>query len=182
VVVIRRRAFLRGAGVALAGAAPVLAASCGGDDERRRDPTVPPDVEVLNEAINLEYMSMATYRAGLPHLRGSIAGMARRFHEQEREHAQRLSEAVRQLGGRPRGPGRDYELPTFTGQASVLRFTEQLERIAIEAYLDSLGKLSDPELRGLAAAIVANEAEHGAVLRGALRQDQIPQALVTGGR
>jgi rubrerythrin len=186
VVVIRprsRRAFLRGAGIAFAGAAPILTASCGGgDEERRRDPAVPADVDVLNEVLNLEFMAMATYRSGLPHLRGPVAAIARELLEQEQEHAERLRQAVEQLGGRPNRPKRSYELPTFTGQGSVLRFTEQLERIAIEAYIDALTKLSEPELRGTAAAIATNEAEHEAVLLGALGQDQAPRALVTGGR
>jgi len=51
---------------------------------------------------------------------------------------------------------------------------------AIAAYLDALPKLSSPDLRATAAAIVTTEAEHVSVLLGALGRPPVPTAFVTG--
>jgi rubrerythrin len=62
----------------------------------------------------------------------------------------------------------------------VLKFAVDLENTAIAAYIDALPKLGKGDLRATAAAIVSNEAEHVAVLLGALGREQVPGAFVFG--
>ena len=62
----------------------------------------------------------------------------------------------------------------------MLRFAVDLENTAIAAYIDALPKLGKGDLRATAAAIIANEAEHVAVLLGALGMEQVPGAFVFG--
>jgi rubrerythrin len=62
----------------------------------------------------------------------------------------------------------------------VLRFALDVENTQIAAYGDALGTVVTPELRSTLLAILATEAEHMAVLLGALHQPQATQALVTG--
>ena len=55
-----------------------------------------------------------------------------------------------------------------------------LENTAIAAYIDAIPRLNTADLRAEGAAIVGAEAEHLAVLNGALRQRSAPTAFVTG--
>ncbi|MEA2191912.1 MAG: hypothetical protein QOI73_2033, partial [Solirubrobacteraceae bacterium] len=72
------------------------------------------------------------------------------------------------------------DFPELRSQTDVLRFAVDLENTAIAAYIDALPKLGKGDLRATAAAIVSNEAEHVAVLLGALDEDQVPFAFVVG--
>src|SRR5215211_5748726 len=86
-----RRDFLR---VAAALAAPgALLAACGGGDEGTGSPAPSPaetDARILNRVLSLELAAIAAYTAGAPLLRGRALARARRFLEQEREHAATL--------------------------------------------------------------------------------------------
>ena len=116
----------------------------------------------------------------LPRLRGSARALALRLQAQERDHADGLSEAILQLGGTPSKPQPTYSFPRLRGQAAALRFATGIENRAIAAYMKTLPRLTSPDLRGTAAAIVTDEAEHLAVLLGELGRPQLPQAFVTG--
>jgi rubrerythrin len=177
-----RRAFLRGAGITFAAGAPGLLAACGGDDEGGSTTAQPgsADIAVLNTALDIEYTAVAVYTAGAPLLRGQVAALGRQFREQEQEHAAALVQAIKQLGGTPNRPRASYAIPRLVSQTGALRFITDFEMTAVGAYLDALPKLSDPPLRATAAAILTNEAEHIAVLLGALDKPQAPQAFVTG--
>lgn len=138
------------------------------------------DVAVLNSSLDLENMAVAAYGALAPALRGGARATARRVLEQEREHADGLARAIRQLGGAPNQPRTSYELPTLRSQSQALRFAAELENTTIAAYIDSLPRLSSPDLRGTAAAILTDEAEHLSVVLGAQGRQPLPSAFVTG--
>jgi rubrerythrin len=129
-------------------------------------------------------LAVAAYGAGAPLLRGETREVGALFRDQEQEHADGLAQAIRDLGGTPNRPkpAREYA-PMFgdlRNQEDVLRFAVDLENTAVAAYIDALPKLTSPELRATAAAIVTNEAEHLSVLLGALGEPQVPDAFVTG--
>jgi rubrerythrin len=183
---LSRRRFFHMSGVSVAGTSAVFLAACGDDDGTTgaADPQDAggdaADVEILNSALDLELMAVAAYKAGAAQLRGAVLDAGQRFVEQEQEHADALASAIRDLGGRPNRAKRSYDFPELRSQPDVLRFAVDLENTAIAAYLDALPKLSSGDLRATAAAIVTTEAEHAAVLLGALDRPQVPAAFVTG--
>jgi rubrerythrin len=138
------------------------------------------DINVLNSALDLEHQAVAAYTVALRALRGENLRAARTFRDQEREHVQALSRAIQGLGGKPNQALRDYGFPRLPTEDAALRFAMKLENTAIAAYIDALPRLNSADLRAEAAAIVAAEAEHLAVLNGALSERSVPTAFVTG--
>jgi rubrerythrin len=185
-----RRDFLRLSGLTTVGGSFVFLAACGGDDEQEgagakaSGPGARRDVGILNSALDLEHTAIAAYTAGAELLRGGALATARTFLQQEREHAQGLAQAIKELGGTPsraKSPA-EYRagFPPLRSQRDVLEFAIELENMAVAAYVGAIPQLSDPRLRQTAAAINTNEAEHISVLLGALGRPQVPDAYVTG--
>jgi rubrerythrin len=188
-----RRDFFRLCGVTTAGGSVVLLAACGSDDNKGSTPSESAirerqDIKMLNGALDLENTAIAAYTAGAALLKGEALKVGRTFLAHEKEHAQALEQAIRDTGGTPGKPKSkaEYEqrFPTLKSQADVLRFAADLENVAIAAYLDAIPRLSTGALRQSAAAIMSNEAEHEAVLQGAISggnvKRQVPDAFVTG--
>ena len=179
----RRRFFAR-SGVVVAGTSATFLSACG-DDTKSSTPAGPDesdaaDVEILNSALDLELMAVAAYKAGAALLKGELLSVGTLFLEQEQEHADGLASAIKAAGGTPNKALASYDFPELKSQSDVLRFAVDLENTAIAAYIDALPKLGEGDLRATAAAIIANEAEHVAVLLGALGMDQVPDAFVVG--
>jgi rubrerythrin len=175
---VSRRRLLRLAGLGLAGSAALLA-GCGGEERDaagRPLPSPTDDAELLNSALDLEHMSVAAYAAG----RGAGGRLVRELREHERVHVGELQRVIRDLGGTPHRARKRYDFPPMRTEREVLRFGAELEATAVAAYIDALPRLSQPELRGVAAAILTVEAEHMAVLRDALGEEPVPDAFVTG--
>jgi rubrerythrin len=178
---------------ALGGSALVLGA-CGGDDDKNRESdfgeTKPEkgdaarDIAVLNAALDLEHTFVAAYGAAEALLPGEARGLVRDFRDQEGDHVYSLTQAIRDLGGRPNRPRRAAQyrsdFPSLRTREDALRFALDLEMTAIAAYVDAVPKLTSGQLRATAASIVTTEAEHAAVLRGELGEPQLPSAFVTG--
>jgi rubrerythrin len=181
---LSRRRFFRMSGVSVAGGSAMFLAACGGDDTDTPatgpDESDAADVEILNSALDLELMAVAAYKAGAMLLKGEVLAVGRQFLEHEQEHADGLATAIKDAGGRPNRSKPSYDFPQLKSQTDVLRFAVDLENTAIAAYIDALPKLGKGDLRATASAIVANEAEHVAVLLGALGEQQVPDAFVVG--
>lgn len=170
-------------GLLAAGAATLAAASlegCGSSatpGPSGHEPT--DDVEIVNSALDIEHLAIASYGAALGHLAGGDVTLARRIREQERAHAGALAALVRELRATPNAPRASYALRPLWGRSDALAFLDDLENTAIAFYVDALPKLSAP-FRHVMLGIVANEAEHLAVLRGALGLPAAPDAFVWG--
>jgi rubrerythrin len=180
---LSRRRFFHMSGVSVAGASAVFLSACGDDTKAPAagpDESDKADVEILNSALDLELMAVAAYKAGAAHLKGGVLAVGKLFLEQEQEHADGLMSAIRDAGGTPNRAKRSYDFPELRSQTDVLRFAVDLENTAIAAYIDALPKLGKGDLRATAAAIVSNEAEHVAILLGALGDEQVPGAFVVG--
>jgi rubrerythrin len=181
--VLTRRELLGAAG---AGGSAALLAACGGDERSSGSERelAARDLRLLGSALDLEHTVVAAYAAGTDLLRGPALRSSRVIVAQEREHADRLTDAIEQLGGQPNPPKTPEEyaraFPALRTEDDVLRFAIDLENAAIRFYHESLPKLSGPELRLTAAAIATSEAEHAALLRGELGRPQVPDAFVTG--
>jgi bacterioferritin (cytochrome b1) len=179
---LSRRSLL---GVAGAGTSAVLLAGCGDDTKNPNVKTGPDesdnaDVELLNTMLDLELMAVAAYKTGAARLRGSALQSAKGFLEQEQEHADALAQAIRDLSGVPNEPKTSYAFQALRTQADALQFAVQFENNLIAAYIDVLPKLSPGKLRSTVSGILTCEAEHVAVLRGALGEPQVPDAFVVG--
>ena len=182
---LSRRRLLALAGAGLAGSSAVALAGCGDDTKNPTVRTAPDesdtaDVELLNTMLDLELMSIAAYKTGAGELRGSRLQIVKGFLEQEQEHADTLTSAIRDLAGVPNGPKDSYDFRALTSQSDVMRFAVGFENNIIAAYIDVLPKLSQGEIRSTISAILTTEAEHVAVLLGALERPQVPAAFVVG--
>lgn len=182
---LSRRRFFHMSGIGVAGASATLLAGCGDDTKLASAKTAPDesdtaDVELLNSVLDLEHRAVAAYKAGAAHLKGSVLQVGKLFLEQEQAHADGLSRAIRDADGTPNRAQASYDFPTLTSQRDVLRFAIAIENDAIAAYIDALPKLGKGDLRATVSAIVANEAEHVAVLLGALGEPQVASAFVFG--
>jgi rubrerythrin len=181
---LSRRRFFEISGVSVAGGSAMFLAACG-DDTKSPTATGPDesdeaDREILNSALDLELMAVAAYKAGAAHLRGEVLQIGKQFLEQEQEHADGLMAAIVDAGGTANKAKPSYDFPGLRSQRDALRFAVELENTAIAAYIDALPKLGEGDLRATVAAIVSNEAEHVAILLGALGEQQVPGAFVLG--
>lgn len=181
-----RRRFFASSGVCIAGGSAVFLAACSDDGAGpgRAAPTRKEadaaDVEILNGALDLELMAVEAYKAAAGTLTGDVLRIGKLFVEQEQEHADALAAAITEAGGTPNEAKSSYDFPELRSQREALRFAVELENTAVAAYIDALPKLTSNTLRGAASAIVTNEAQHIAVLRGALGLAPVPHAFVTG--
>jgi rubrerythrin len=182
-----RRQFVRTlAATGVGGSAAVLAACGGGNDKSgtTRSKTEG-DIAVLNNLLSLEYTSVAAYVAIASVLKGGAKSTANAIADQERQHANILTMAIEDLGGRAnnaKSRGRYARgFPPLHTRTQALAFAVDVENTQVAAYIDAQPKLSTPDLRGKAAAIVTVEGEHLAVIFGEQRKPQAPKAFVTGG-
>jgi hypothetical protein len=175
-----RRGFLA-AGV-IGGAA--LAAGCGGDSLKeqlkRSPPVAQTDVKLLNHLIDLEYLAVAAYTAGLPLLHRPAARAAKQFLAQELGHAQGLGILVREAGGKDSKPRQSYDLGNPRTPADVLRLLHTVETLQIAAYVDAIPRLGPAKVRQLTTQYFANDAQHITVLRSLQGQVPLPAPFVTG--
>jgi rubrerythrin len=143
------------------------------------------DARILAAAIRLEQSAVVVYAtAATSGLLGPrLEAVARRFRDQEQEHADALTAALRQIGGRPPLPPRPAQiagLRALRTREQVLSFAVDLELEAVAAYYEAHQKLADPALLRTGAQIMANEGQHLVVLRQALGRQPLPDAFETG--
>lgn len=170
---------------ALGGAAAVVLASCGGGDPPPSDgPRPGSGAALLGSLLALERAVIAAYGSSASVLGGESFRYARRIRAQEEEHARRIEEAIRGLGGNPpagRSP-EEYErtFPRLRAEQDALRFLEDLEERQVRASLEALAELPDPELRLAVAEIGAEEGEHLAAVRVLAGRPASPHPFETG--
>ena len=136
----------------------------GGSPQERTATSRRGDVELLLAAHAMELEEHAAYDGR----RGAVQA---RFARIEREHADRLARALRDLGA-PDPPGSSH--------APQGRDPLDAEGRAIAFYLDMLPKVYDAKLRVLIGSILAVESEQLAVLRELAGQRPAPDAFVYG--
>jgi rubrerythrin len=143
---------------------------------------------ILRAAVELEQKAVLTYKAAAPKLGRSEARLAELLSRQEQQHADGLSMALRNRGGRPpsppTGPGQvpGLERALAGDRRTILTFAVALENAAVAAYGDALRKLRDPRLLSPIVSILGNEGQHLAVLRQALGTQPVPGPFERGAR
>jgi rubrerythrin len=147
------------------------------------------DAAILKAAIGLEEVAVFSYAFALRSrlLQPQIAQLVRLFHQHEEAHRDGLTAALGRLGGTPPLPPRTPRdspllapLARLRTQQDVLRYSLELETMAVAAYYDAQSKLKGAQLLSTGAQIMANEGQHLVVLRAALRLAPVPNAFETG--
>jgi bacterioferritin (cytochrome b1) len=176
-----RRGLLRAAGAGLAGA---ILAGCGSQSIRAQvqnsRPVLHSDVDLLNRLLHLEHVAIAAYTAGIPLLAPATHKAGQLFLNDEMSHAGDIAGLVRAAGGKPIKPAPSYALGHPRTSQEVLTLLHNVENMQIAAYVDAIAVLEPGTLKQQVASILANDAQHLAVVRAALGQPAIPSAFVTG--
>jgi hypothetical protein len=176
-----RRGWLRAAGVGVAG---VVLAGCGKQSLRAQvhnsARVLNTDVDLLQQLLHLEHMGIAAYTAGTPLLAPATVKAGRLFLNDELSHAGALAGLIRAAGAKPIKPAPSYDLGHPRTSQEVLALLHRIESAQIAAYLAALPRLAPYGVRRSVVAIMANDAQHVAVVRAAQGQTAVPSAFVTG--
>ena len=177
-----RRGLLRAAGAGLAG---LLAAGCGGQSLKAQvhnsAPVLGTDIDLLNQLLHLEHWAIAAYTAGTPLLAPAVTKAGTLFLNDELSHAGALAGLVKAAGGKPIKQAPSYPLGRPRTSDDVLRLLHTIENAQLNAYLKAMVRLEPGSVKSSVASILANDAQHIAVVRAALHQPAVPTAFVTGG-
>jgi Ferritin-like domain len=176
-----RRGLLRAAGAAVAG---LVVAGCGGQSLRSQvhnsAPVLGTDVDLLNQLLHLEHVAIWAYTAGTPLLPPAVVKAGQLFLNDELAHAGALAGLVKAAGGKPIKPAPSYPVGHPRTSQEVLELLHEVENAQLTAYLGAIGRLEPGFVKSSIASILANDAQHVAVVRAALHQPAVPSAFVTG--
>jgi hypothetical protein len=180
-----RRTILSRSGVVLAAGAGLAIAGCGSQHRRPHRKLSPErehaDIGVLNHLLGIEHVAAAAYTAGIPLLSGDIAADCRRFLDDELAHAGELFLLIKRQNGTPVKPQATYPLGGTPGsRIDVLTLLHTIERRQITAYLEAIPLVAPGAARAALAAILGSDAQHVAVVRGALGEAPLVGPFVTG--
>lgn len=139
-----------------------------------------PDVPILERLLRLEYELAYAYTASIPRLSpyGRRAGLW--FLRHELGHIGAVSTLLKSGGVKPNTSAGSPRLGHPGNASEVLALLHGLEMETVRAYLQAVAKLSNGQLRAVASAILANEAQHVSILRRAQGLEPVPSALLTG--
>jgi Ferritin-like domain len=185
---LSRRRLIQASGLTLAGGSAALLAACGDDDSAATDEEN--DARVLNSVLAFEFAAASAYKQLLPLLQGPARAATQQFGKQDLVHATALTGAISDIGGTPVKPKTDQQYAQLLGledvktEPAALDFLAELEQWGIFTYIEAVPKITNHDLRTLAAEVATNDAQHSSVLVGARSGEdpgkQAPQALVTG--
>jgi rubrerythrin len=147
------------------------------------------DIQIMNVALGLEHQAIAAYQAGAETklLSDAVLKVAVKFQDQHKQHRDALAATIKKFGGKPVDAQAKYDVVaiakgvgvnTIATEKDVLTLAMKLEDQATKAYLGALPALDSKDVLKAAASIMADEAQHTAILRSAIGEDPVPQAFV----
>jgi rubrerythrin len=173
-----RKRFLKMLGGAGAvSAASVLIAACGDDAQdggaaaagvtsTTGDGTS--DLKIVNYALTLEYLEAEFYKEVLDSgviKDKKIGELAKRIHENERQHVEALTATAKSLGGTPAAkPKTKFQGVIDKGPKAVLETAATVENLGAAAYLGQAGNIKSKDILAAALSIHSVEARHAAAL------------------
>ena len=135
------------------------------------------DVMILQTAVSLELLAVATYGAALtlPFISGGnpvVKAFAETTMKQHSEHRAAFSAQTKALGGvdqtmtNPKyTPIVEAAKPTLKAPGDVVKLAATLEEVATDTYLSDLAMFTDVKSRMLMASVMGVECQHLATLR-----------------
>jgi hypothetical protein len=135
------------------------------------------DVMILQTAVSLELLAVATYEAALtlPFIKDGnpvVKTFAEVTMMQHAEHRAAFSAQTKALGGTDQTmtnpkytPVVEQAKPTLKGPADVVKLAATLEEVATDTYLADLKMFTDVKSRVLMASVMGVECQHLATLR-----------------
>lgn len=130
------------------------------------------DLSILNGALVLEHTAIYAYvlAGGSGLLSKGVLAVGGAFKGSHESHREALSAVIRDLGGSPAEPRKEYDFSAFElkSEADVLRLALFLEMKAARAYQSAVSQFKTKSLLEAAARIMGDEVSHATVLRGAL--------------
>jgi Ferritin-like domain len=132
------------------------------------------DAEILNFALTLEYLESDFYnvKAQQVGLGGQAKSYAKLFGEEESQHVEALTAAIKQLGGKP------VAKPTFVfpvnDEKAFLALAAVLENTGVGAYNGAAPSLHSKQVLAEAGEIVQVEARHAAAIELLLGHSPTP--------
>ena len=147
------------------------------------------DVKIMNVALGLEHQAIAAYEAGAGTklLSDGVLKVALKFHDQHKQHRDALAATIKKFGGKPVEAQAKYDVvaiakgvgvTALAAEKDIILLAMKLEDQATKAYLGALPGIESKDVLKAAASIMADEAQHTAVLRSALGEDPVPSAFV----
>jgi hypothetical protein len=122
------------------------------------------DIDILNFALTLEYLETDFYKVKgkAVGLSGQAQSLAKMFGDEESQHVDALTKAIKAAGGMPAKKPK-FVFPV-TDQASFLKLAYVLENTGVGAYNGAGPSLSNPQYLAAAGSIVQVEARHAAAI------------------
>ena len=158
-----------------------------------------PDVDVLNYALTLEHIEYALYRDGLEkfdddqlrnadqvqvygdEIRNDIPGRIRTVRDHEKDHVDRISTVVSDLGGEPVDEAeydfdKSYYQPYFTPE-TFIETAMVLENTGVAAYKGAAPAIKNNDILSAALGIHSVEARHASFLNELNGMSPYPDAV-----
>lgn len=175
VVRATRRALLSGAAVA---ALPVALTACG--DDTGGPGVALSDAGLLGDHLKVERFSAFAYAQLAPQLKGAEAAMLSRMADHQAAHVKRLEALIRRVGGEPAPAETVNPPPPGEDRMTIWTFVGGLERQQVSSLQLAIGRVTQRELRGQLAQILAVHGEQLAVARRARGGDALARGFDNG--
>lgn len=138
------------------------------------------DLDILNYALTLEYLEAAFYEEALQKtsgLGGDAKEIATRLGQDESDHVDALTAAIKEAGGKPvAAPMVDFG-DAFASQSSFLKLAQTFEDTGVSAYNGAAPMIKSVDVLAAAGSIVQIEARHAALIRLLRDANPAPEAF-----